>query len=29
MCTLILLTGGFSVFIKGHWNASDFVSAYV
>jgi len=25
---LILLTGGFSVFIRGHWNTETFISAY-
>ncbi|KAI1382835.1 dicarboxylic amino acid permease [Hypoxylon trugodes] len=29
MCLLILLTGGFKVFTKGNWSASDFVSSYL
>ncbi|KJK83256.1 hypothetical protein H634G_01385, partial [Metarhizium anisopliae BRIP 53293] len=29
MCIIILLTGGFAVFTKGNWNASNFVSAYL
>ncbi|KEY72704.1 hypothetical protein S7711_02492 [Stachybotrys chartarum IBT 7711] len=29
MCTLILLTSGFSVFTKGNWSTSDFVSSYL
>lgn len=29
MCCIILLTGGFAVFTKGNWNASNFVSAYL
>lgn len=29
MCILILLTSGFSVFTKGNWNTSDFVSSYL
>jgi amino acid transporter len=29
MCLTILFTGGFSVFTKGNWSASGFVSAYL
>ncbi|CAK7241786.1 MAG: hypothetical protein STHCBS139747_003257 [Sporothrix thermara] len=29
MCVLILLTGGFTVFTKGNWDAATFVSAYL
>ncbi|KAK5989280.1 Dicarboxylic amino acid permease [Cladobotryum mycophilum] len=29
MCIIILFTGGFSVFTKGNWNASQFVSSYL
>ncbi|KAL2022894.1 hypothetical protein VTK56DRAFT_4425 [Thermocarpiscus australiensis] len=29
MCILILLTGGFSVFTKGNWDAATFVSSYL
>lgn len=29
MCIIILLTGGFAIFTKGNWNASNFVSAYL
>ncbi|KAF2035365.1 amino acid permease-like protein [Setomelanomma holmii] len=29
MCLAILFTGGFSVFTKGNWSASGFVSAYL
>ncbi|KAK4240513.1 amino acid permease-domain-containing protein [Achaetomium macrosporum] len=29
MCIIILLTSGFSVFTKGNWDASTFVSAYL
>lgn len=29
MCIIILLTGGFEVFTKGNWKASNFVSAYL
>ncbi|CAK7237946.1 hypothetical protein SBRCBS47491_010216 [Sporothrix bragantina] len=29
MCVLILLTGGFTVFTKGNWDAASFVSAYL
>jgi amino acid transporter len=29
MCLIILFTGGFSVFTKGGWSTSDFVSAYL
>ncbi|OAA44238.1 Amino acid/polyamine transporter I [Metarhizium rileyi] len=29
MCIVILLTGGFAVFTKGNWNASNFVSSYL
>ncbi|ODA83876.1 hypothetical protein RJ55_02392 [Drechmeria coniospora] len=29
MCVLILLTSGFKNFVNGHWNAGDFVSAYL
>lgn len=28
-CLLFLLTGGFTVFIKGNWDVGDFVSAYL
>ena len=29
MCVLILLTGGFTVFTKGNWSTSGFVSSYL
>lgn len=29
MCIVILLTGGFSVFTKGNWDAATFVSSYL
>ncbi|KAK3339603.1 amino acid permease-domain-containing protein [Neurospora tetraspora] len=29
MCIIILLTGGFSVFTKGNWDAATFVSSYL
>ncbi|KAH6695633.1 proline-specific permease [Plectosphaerella plurivora] len=29
MCILILLTGGFAVFVKGNWDTASFISAYL
>ncbi|ODO08463.1 hypothetical protein L198_00193 [Cryptococcus wingfieldii CBS 7118] len=29
MCSVIVLFSGFSVFLKGNWNASDFVANYI
>ena len=29
MCVLILFTGGFTVFTKGNWSTSGFISSYL
>lgn len=29
MCVIVLFTGGFTVFTRGNWDASSFVSSYL